>query len=504
MSAAVEYPPVEVVNASGTRLRLVRIAALVGVLAASALIELYIRTSFRTLTSGDFWWHLRTGMWVLENHAVPRTGIYSQNAQTPWTATSWLFDLVTAIGYRIIDLRVAPILLSLGKLLLGIAVFVLAGGTGGKFWPAIGLVILAEYILSGLPPGPAYAAIVCFAITLSVLQEARRSNEVLRVLWLVPVFLLWANLDNDFVYGVAALWLFLTSRAIDGIAAGKGVFREPSHTVGKAFLAVSVCTLATLCTPYFFRVYSVFFTSFVSPANRFLGDYHAIAFRDPRDYLMLLLTMTAFLSLGMRRSRDPFQISLMVLTSAWAFHLHTYAWMVLLASIAVIGNAMRTHQRLETLPQPKGRWREAVIAGVMAAVVVLAGAAFLPRTHGATLAEMKESYPVSAADFIRASGLQQPLFNSKAWGGFLMWYLPEYPVAIDGRVPLYNDEANIRYARFMRSDFSYREYAPVNQARTILLERNSPMAQVLSGVAGFRVAYSDDVAIVLLHEEARP
>ncbi len=85
-----------------------------------------------------------------------------------------------------------------------------------------------------------------------------------------------------------------------------------------------------------------------------------------------------------------------------------------------------------------------------------------------------------------------------------MWYLPEYPVVIDGRVPLYNDEANIRYARFMRSDFSYREYAPLTQARTILLERSSPMAQVLSGVPGFRVAYSDEVAVVLLHEEARP
>jgi hypothetical protein len=509
MSAAAEKLPAEHATASGRAMRSVRITALVGLLAGSALIELYTRSSLRSPASSDFWWHLRTGLWILENHAIPHVGIYSQSAETPWIATSWLFDTVSALGYKLVDLRIAPVVLAAGKVVLGVVGFVLAGGLRGRFWAAIGLAAMVEYILFGVPLGPVYASILGFGITLWVLMEARRAREPQRIIWLAPVLLLWANFDNDFVYGVAVLGLFLASTVIDEIAgrneagwAKPGSTKE--HVVRHAAIAVAVCMLATLCTPYFYRGYGVFFASASSAANRFLPVYHAISFRDPRDYLLLLLTMSAFLALGMRRSRDPFQISLMVLSAAWSFHLHSYAWMVVLASVAVIGDAIGGSGLALFDETQRMSLRDFQVAAVFAVVVVLAGVAFLPRNHEALVAEMRPAYPVTAAEFIRANRLPQPLFNSCAWGGFLMWYLPEYPVAIDGRTPLYNDEANIRYARFMRSDFSYREYAPVMRAHTILLERASPMAQVLSGVPGFQVAYSDNVAMVLLHEGTQP
>jgi hypothetical protein len=108
---------------------------------------------------------------------------------------------------------------------------------------------------------------------------------------------------------------------------------------------------------------------------------------------------------------------------------------------------------------------------------------------------------VGAADYIRDHHLPQPLFNPSQWGGFLMWYLPDYPVAIDGRAELYNDDQNIRYARFLQSQIPYSAYAPISRARTILLEKDSIKAQVLSRMPGYQVAYSDDVATVLLRKE---
>lgn len=504
MSAAVEHPPVNSGSTSRKRVKPIHVVAMTIVIAAGGLTELYTRTSLRTIASSDFWWHLRTGFWVLENRAVPRVGIYSQSSQTPWVATGWLFDVVSALGYKSLDLGIAPILLGSGKALLAGLTFVLAGGLRGKFWTAIVLSGVGGYVLFNVPLGPAYVSILGFGITLWVLMEARGAGEPMRALWLAPVFLVWANLGDDFVFGVGVLGLFLASTLIDEVVRREGHDLTPAHAVRSSLCGFFTCLLATLCTPYFYRTYAVFLSALTSPANRFLAEYHAIAFRRPGDYLLLLLTMGAFLALGTRRSRDPFQISLLILTAAWSFHLHSYAWMVVLASIAVIGDALGAHEPVDLPGERETNWREFGIAAATVAAAMLAGTAFLPRSHDALLAEMRASYPVAAADFIRGNGLPRPLFNSYAWGGFLMWYLPEYPVAIDGRVPLYNDAANMRYARFMRSDFPYREYSPVNQARTILLDRTSPMTQVLSGVPGFRVAYSDEVAVVLLHEGPQP
>ena len=43
----------------------------------------------------DIWWHLRTGEWILQHHAVPHTDPFSSiGAGKPWSAYSWLFELL--------------------------------------------------------------------------------------------------------------------------------------------------------------------------------------------------------------------------------------------------------------------------------------------------------------------------------------------------------------------------------------------------------------------------
>ena len=63
------------------------------------------------LTSSDVWVHLRTGTWMLENHALPRSGIFSQYPNLPWTDVTWGFDVLLGIAYRIFGLRAVPLLL---------------------------------------------------------------------------------------------------------------------------------------------------------------------------------------------------------------------------------------------------------------------------------------------------------------------------------------------------------------------------------------------------------
>jgi hypothetical protein len=79
----------------------------------------------------------------------------------------------------------------------------------------------------------------------------------------------------------------------------------------------------------------------------------------------------------------------------------------------------------------------------------------------------------------------------------LIWYLPEYPVAIDGRADLYSDDFVIQSSKAMNADVPYQTYPAMANAGTLLLQRNSLMGEALSTVPAFRVEYRDDVAVVL-------
>ena len=116
------------------------------------------------------------------------------------------------------------------------------------------------------------------------------------------------------------------------------------------------------------------------------------------------------------------------------------------------------------------------------------------------MAKIGESFPVRASDFIRQNRLPQPLFNSYFWGGFLTWYLPEYPVAIDGRTDLYGDEVNIPYFQLTLAKIPLESHADFARAQTILLEANSPIAEALATLPDYRVMYRDDQAVVLVRQ----
>ena len=469
--------------------------------AAAAVFEARNLSSLTALSNGDIWWHLSTGIWILQNHGVPHSGLFSQSSELPWTASSWGYDLLVAVGFRMLGLRSIPFLLMAFKLAFAVVTFLLAGGLRGSFWPAVALSATAQYILGSVQPGPGYCSVLFFAVELLLLNESRRRG-IRFLFWLPPLFLVWANLDIQFVFGILLLALFLATSFLQDVGRRWGV-DLPQKWAGvspkNAGILAALCGIATLATHYYYHLYGVFFAGVTSAANRYFPGFRAMGFRQPQDYVLMLLTMGGFLALGMRRSRDPFQISLMIVCTMLSFRAQRDAWFAALAAIAVIGEAVGdTHI---TADADNGReWnRRVLIAGGLAvAVGMLTAALGIPRGHDALLAKVAQTYPVAACNYIREHHLPQPLFNSYDWGGFLTWYLQEYPVAIDGRNGLYDDDFVVQYFKAMNAEAPYQSYPAMANAGTLLLQRNSLMGQALSTLPAFRVAYSDSVAVVLI------
>ena len=485
---------------------LIRILVLTLTFTTAAAYELL---HLNALTDSDLWWHLSTGSWILQNHAIPRTAIFSQFASLPWVDSSWAFDTLTALCTRIWGLSGLPVWLMLLQVAIAIAIFTLAGGRR-NFWPAVILSALAQFSISPVSPRPAMCSLVLLACELALLLRARRTGDTRSLFWLPLVFVIWVNLDRQFSYGLVALGLFWIAVIIEQLCRRQGITwfetELPDIPIATMSAAVGASLLATILSPYGYRSYlPVWLSATNSAADRFFPELHSLRFRRPQDYLLMLLVMTAFFALGRRRSRDLFLISLLALSAVISFRLQRDNWLALIAAVAIIGNAIPVATTAAAAAAQKLRVQKLATAALVFLVLVVLVLRLPGKNDGHSdnmlLLKIAKTFPVSAADYIRQNHLPQPLFNSYAFGGFLTWALPEYPVLIDGRTDLYGDAINLPYFQATTAAIPLQSYPGFTQAQTILLEANSPMAQALSTLPGFRVAYKDDVAVVLVRTE---
>jgi hypothetical protein len=480
-----------------------RLLALVVLFSTAAVYE---STHLSALTGSEVWVHLRTGTWMLENHAVPRTGLFSQYSNLAWNDSSWGFDLLLGTAYKIFGLRAIPILLMLLKTAVAVVTFLLAYSGRGDFWKAAAVSVLAQYAISGLQPLPYVLSVLFFAIELQLLLSSRHSGSARRLYWLPLLFLLWANLHIQFVAGLVLLGLFLVASLVEHWLRVLNVRWLSPRIVPLPLIQVStiavLCVLATFATPYGFRLLPAFLKSQYSEVGfvHFSG-LASMAFRRPQDYVVMLLVMFAFLAFGRRRSLELFELLILLGGTAIAFRIQRDVWLAVLPAITVLsGTSLLQHPENEAQRTTGPAWKWPAVAAATAMVLVIA-AVRLP-DRNALMNRIGQSFPVKACDYIASNKLSQPLFNEYSFGSFLTWYLPEHPVVVDSRVELYGDDTLTKYFDVVGGKERLDSDPMVAQAGTLLLQRNSAMAKALQNLpalkAQYRLVYSDELADVFV------
>lgn len=111
---------------------------------------------------------------------------------------------------------------------------------------------------------------------------------------------------------------------------------------------------------------------------------------------------------------------------------------------------------------------------------------------------MSSVFPANAVNFLRRNPQPGPLYNTFDWGRFLTWYMPDYPVAIDGRTDLYGDEIDTRFFKTQQGDASYVDDSYLNEAQVLLLPKKVPLAGVLLSDPRFSLIVQDSLAVVFV------
>lgn len=478
--------------------RALRIAAVVVLFSAAAVREATVVSAF---SSDDIWWHLRTGVWVLQNHAVPRTGLFSQFPNARWVAFSWPYDALLSAAYTVLGLRAVPLLLMLFKVALAGLIFLLAGGWRHRFWSSLLLSVAAQFAFVFVQPLPVVFSICFFGLVIYLLFECRRRNELAPLFWLPLLFWLWANLDAQVVLGLLLLATFVLAEATERILLAVGILRCNSRRIPLvSLLAVAAAGVgATFITPYSTDLFSSAVRSGYSDALvENFGNMMARDFRRPEHFLYLLLFVAACLGLGRQRSRDIFKMLLLIFWSLLAFRVQRDSWTVLLPSIAILGDAIGAgDDRLKRI----GPWKERIFIPAIVVVVLVVSFFRLP-SNQVLQVRLGRVLPAQACAYIKSNQLPGPIFNAYEWGGYLIWNLPEYPVSLDERINLYGNKASKAYFDVVMGKQRMEALPNFARAQTILLPVNFSMTKALTTLpvlrAQFREVYRDDIAVVLV------
>jgi hypothetical protein len=492
-------------RAARGKLALVRIIALVLLFSASALYE---SVHLSSLSDNNVWVHLRTGAWILQNHSVPHSGLFSQYPTLPWMDSSWGYDILLAVAFKLSGLRAIPLLLMFFKVALALLTFLLAREAKASFWAAVSLSAIAQYVMPMSQSLPYALSIMFFGIELLLLESSRRTGNVKPLYALPALFLLWANLHGVFLLGLLMLILFVISTWIESWprrSAANWLDREIRPLARQPVLIVSTCSmLAAMVNPYTFHVFPAAYRTLYSAAGfSYFAEMRAMSFRQPQNYVLMLVIMAAFVALGRRRALRLFELLALTAATLLGFRIQREAWIAALVAVAILADAAaRIARDRESQEESRAWWENAACAAIVIAILVLTGVR-LPH-HDALRLRLSQIFPVKACDFIRDHGLPQPLFNEYTWGSFLTWYLPEYPVAIDGRMELYGDELTDGYFKVIAGGERLDAYPALGNAQTLLLPKQSGMVKALSTLPAlssqYRLAYSDDLAAVFTRQ----
>ena len=266
--------------------------------------------------------------------------------------------------------------------------------------------------------------------------------------------------------------------------------RLPAATLAAAFAA---CLIATCIGPYSFHLYSVILSyAHAKAPYRMIMELQPLSFRAGSHYAELLLMVLAFLAVGRQKQVDIFKVLLLSIAGAVAFRTVRDAWFICIPAGACIADSYaEAHQ-----PEPRETWWQT--AGVVAAVagLLLLWAPSVDFTTRALDRAISAYFPVNAVNYLRKNPTPGPLYNSLDWGGFLAWYMPDQLVAIDGRTDLYGDEMDMRFFNTINGLQSNANDPYFNQARTLILQRISPLANWLQTNPDFQMAYQDDLTVV--------
>ena len=422
-----------------------------------------------TPPQSDTWFHLRAGREIWESGALVTNERFSHTAAgRPWRNHEWLSQLFLYGAHS----AGGPILLTLLTGAAAFAAVVLSWRlVRGPFELRLAM-LLSLAILT-----PPEWAVRPQALSLMVFMVAVHLVLRNRIGWLPPLIAIWANAHGVVLLGVIVAGV----NALDAL-----LWTRQGR--GRAVAIAVLCAAAPMASPLGWHYWPRVVQTVSEARGLGIHEYRSAFELNAWPFWLMLLGLAASVIVrgaGFReRARGDRLLVLMasVLGVASIVSVRNAPFFILVAAPAV--SRLFSERSGRAQPRVAGRPATAMlaIAIIVATIVVM----YHWRDDGAHLGW----HPVSprAADAIRRC--PGPMFNTYAEGGTLIWFVPEQPVFVDGRVEAYPLPL---LERSRRADLTgeYRELFEDYGLRCAVVPTGSPMDDALRRDASMREWFAD-------------
>ena len=109
--------------------------------------------------------------------------------------------------------------------------------------------------------------------------------------------------------------------------------------------------------------------------------------------------------------------------------------------------------------------------------------------------ERRLRLPIDAIEYIQQNQPSGVLFNHYNFGGTIIWYLPDYPVFIDGRTDLYRDFVT-DYTRIYQTQQGWENKLAGYNIGLVLIPSEATMSKTLGVSDAWCKLYEDDIAVI--------
>jgi hypothetical protein len=465
-----------------------------------------------TLDDPGLGWHIRNidamwqqGGWLTQDpFSAPRGG-------ERWYTNQWLGDLLLWLGDRWGGLNGIAAVTSL---LLAFTYRCLYGMLRSDClaWPVAALWTLLAALGSyaAWQARPNIFTLLFLLITARLCERFHRGKCSPRtLLWLLPLFAVWANAHGGFIAGLITLGATTLIEAVLSVCSWDSAKRQAARTRCRTLALVSAgAFLCTLLNPYGWKLYpwilQLLGNSFFMNLNFdwLSPDFHTTgAFR----YELLILLLPALLAVSVRKP-NAVGLGLSILWLHFALGGQRYVPLWVMVTIPILARASRgipwlrlqvarlrlSEEVRRALTRPVARpapW----LGSAVVAVCVLAwghwGRPFAEHNPG--------RIPTTTLDHLLAHQDGRPVFHHYNWGGYLTWHgWPAFKTWIDDRNEV-QGEAHIKeYLSILDAEPGWEARLEHYQFGWVCVPPDSGLAKRLTGRQGWQEVYREADAVL--------
>jgi len=462
------------------------------------------------LADGDVGWHIRSGEYILNHHAVPHQDLYSfSKPGAPWYAWEWLSDVTDATLYRMAGLKgvvlAAGVLIALFSITLvrritrlGVNLF------AAMFVALLGVGSASMHFLAR----PHVFTLVLLSFSMWMIETDRDASAPRRrIFWLIPVVMVWTNLHGGFLAIVAVLGLTSIGSAIEEWLGDK----DWSKPLRYGTLAAA-CGAVSLVNPYGWGLHRHIVEYLRSDWIRnVIQEFQSPSFRSEIMLQFEGLLFAGLIAAGSLLRRRRIAEGLWILLFAYlALSSVRHVPVFVAVTIPLIASEVASWWQAFTEGASKHSLRGILNQMAADSAPQFRRTSLWPATFVVALVAVgapikwptdfpKQLFPVEMVHAHESEIAQSRVLTTDQWGDYLIYLHPEQQkVFVDGRSDFYGPEVGNEYIRLVNGGWDWEQLMNKYKFNLALLPVELPIVQLLKQRAEWRVAVDDGKHILLV------